>query len=95
MIAEVKDVPKGSGTIAGTSGDAHVVSQTNDGTVACFSAVCPHEGCLCNRVQDDKAVCPCHGSMFDVFTGEVTRGPAQSGLARVETTVSNGKVIAK
>lgn len=95
VVAQVSEIPKGGGTIAGTAGDAYVVSQTNDGEVACFSAVCPHEGCLCNRVQGDQAVCPCHGSTFDVFTGEVTRGPAQSGLARVETTVSKGQVIAK
>lgn len=95
VITSVSEVPKDGATIAGTAGDAYVVSQTADGKVACFSAVCPHEGCLCNRVVDNKAVCPCHASAFDVFTGEVTRGPAQTGLARVETTVSGGKVIAK
>lgn len=95
VIADVSDIPKGGATITGTSGDAYVVSQTDDGKIACFSAVCPHEGCLCNRVQGEQAVCPCHGSTFDVFTGAVNQGPAQSGLAKVETTVSNGKVIAK
>ncbi|MFZ1361678.1 MAG: Rieske (2Fe-2S) protein [Candidatus Nanopelagicales bacterium] len=95
VVTEVSEVPKNGATIANTSGDAYVVSQTSDGKVACFSAVCPHEGCLCNRVVDNKAICPCHGSAFDVFTGDVTRGPAQTGLAKVETTVSGGKVIAK
>lgn len=95
VVAEVSEIPKNGATISGTSGDAYVVSQTADGKVACFSAVCPHEGCLCNRVVDNKAICPCHGSAFDVFTGDVTRGPAQTGLAKVETTVSGGQVIAK
>lgn len=95
VIAQVSEVPKGGATIAGTDGGAFVVSQTQAGAIACFSAVCTHQGCLCSRVVDNKAVCPCHGSSFDVFTGAVVRGPAQQPLAKIETKVTNGQIVAK
>jgi len=38
--------------------------------------------------------CPCHGSVFDAFTGEVLRGPAQAPLAPVPVTVSGQDVVA-
>lgn len=94
-IIAISKVPTDGAVIQGTDGDAFVVSKTRAGDVACFSAICPHEGCLCNRVEGDQAVCPCHGSSFDVFTGEVTKGPATTGLAKVESYVEGDQVFAR
>jgi Rieske Fe-S protein len=38
--------------------------------------------------------CPCHGSIFDAFTGAVVQGPAQRPLGKVEVSVSGQDVVA-
>jgi 3-phenylpropionate/trans-cinnamate dioxygenase ferredoxin subunit len=46
-----------------------------------FGDACTHEGCpLSEGTFDDRVAevtCPCHGSVFDVETGEPVGGPAQ------------------
>lgn len=44
-----------------------------------FQDTCTHRGCaLTDGTLNGSAVtCPCHGSVFDVTTGEVLRGPAR------------------
>ena len=44
-----------------------------------FGDTCTHQGCsLANGDLEATIVtCPCHGSQFDVTTGEVVRGPAR------------------
>jgi thiosulfate dehydrogenase (quinone) large subunit len=67
------------------TGDPSLVIRPEAGTLVAFDAVCPHAGCI---VQYDAAdqiiVCPCHGSEFNANTGEVERGPAVSGLQKIE-----------
>ena len=40
---------------------------------------CTHEGCSLSdgRLDGTTVTCPCHGSQFDVTSGEVLRGPAE------------------
>lgn len=38
--------------------------------------------------------CPCHGSKFDVTTGEAIHGPATVPLPEVPVTARGGKLIA-
>jgi 3-phenylpropionate/trans-cinnamate dioxygenase ferredoxin component len=49
-----------------------------------FGDACTHEGCpLSEGGLDDRTAevtCPCHGSVFDVETGEPVGGPARDAL---------------
>jgi 3-phenylpropionate/trans-cinnamate dioxygenase ferredoxin subunit len=49
-----------------------------------FGDECTHQGCSLSEGDfDDRAgtlECPCHGSVFDVETGEPIEGPAQDAL---------------
>ena len=60
------------------------------GTLHAFGDTCTHLQCSLaeGRLDGTVVTCPCHGSRFDVTTGEVLRGPAQepvrSYAARVE-----------
>jgi cytochrome b6-f complex iron-sulfur subunit len=57
------------------------LSHTENGTFALYK-VCTHLGCLYNwKDQDDKFVCPCHGSQFQK-NGEYIQGPAPRSLDR-------------
>ena len=85
------DVPVGGGTILADS--AVVVTQPTAGTFKAFSSICTHQGCPVTKVQDGKIECPCHGSMFDISTGEPTAGPARKALAAKTATVDGSNVV--
>lgn len=81
-----QDVPVGGGIVDQDHGA--VVTQPVEGQFKAFSATCTHEGCLVNRVERGTIYCPCHGSTFDVATGEVVNGPATKPLASRAVKVS-------
>lgn len=85
-----EQVPVGGAAIVSVGDTAYVVAQPTAGNFIAHSAVCPHQGCLCNEVVGANAVCPCHGSEFDVESGAVKRGPAAQPLAPATVTVTNG-----
>lgn len=91
-VAAAADVPVGSGVKVDTGGVQAVVGQPTAGTFTAFSPVCPHQGCQVNP-SGKTYVCPCHNSVFDMTTGDVTGGPAASGLTSYPVTVKGGRVI--
>ncbi len=93
VVTSAAKVPVGGAEIATAGGKGYVVSQQTAGELECYSAVCPHEGCLVSHIQNNQALCPCHGSRFNVFSGAVEQGPAQTGLTKVSVTVSGGNVV--
>ncbi|UQA96097.1 Rieske (2Fe-2S) protein [Streptomyces halobius] len=74
--------------------DRLVVSQPAKGEFKCFSAKCTHAGCVLTEIEKKQGTCPCHGSRFDVTTGEVIQGPASDPLPEVPVKAENGKLIA-
>ena len=60
------------------------------GALHAFDDTCTHLQCSLaeGELEGTVVTCPCHGSQFDVTSGEVLRGPAQkpvqSYAARVE-----------
>lgn len=70
------------------------LSNTDEGVVALYK-VCTHLGCLYDwRVEEDKFVCPCHGSQFEK-DGDYIRGPAPRSLDRfiIQVVSPEGEVI--
>lgn len=58
-----------------------------------YSAKCTHLGCRINKIENDKLICPCHGSEFDL-NGKVIKGPATAPLKKLNyTTDTNTKEI--
>lgn len=83
-------VPLGGGKILE---DAKIVlTQPRKGTFKAFTAICTHQGCTLNRVEDNVIHCPCHGSAFHATTGKVKNGPAKAPLKEYPLTVRNGRI---
>jgi 3-phenylpropionate/trans-cinnamate dioxygenase ferredoxin component len=64
---------------------------TVSGAFYAFGDTCTHQGCSLaqGKLDGTTVTCPCHGSQFNVTTGDVMRGPArepvQSYSVRVES----------
>ncbi len=89
QLAALADVPVGGGLVLA---DQHVVLTRSGDEVHAFSATCTHQGCTVDGVTDGRITCPCHGSVFDATTGKVVQGPATTGLAPVDVTVTAGEI---
>ncbi|MFE2329722.1 Rieske (2Fe-2S) protein [Streptomyces sp. NPDC059385] len=85
-IAKAADVPVGGGTVL--KEEKLVVTQPTAGSFRCFSAVCTHQGCLVNKVENGTIDCPCHGSKFEVADGAVAHGPATKPLPEKKINVA-------
>ncbi|MGH9251526.1 MAG: Rieske (2Fe-2S) protein [Acidimicrobiales bacterium] len=80
-VAKIEDVPPGTARVV-TAGNRLLALVNVDGTFYAVDNECTHRGSdlgegEINPDWDDWALeCPLHGSVFDVRTGEVLRGPA-------------------
>lgn len=84
-LAKKADIPVGGGKIFDSA--KVVITQPTAGEYKAFSAVCTHQGCTVSGVADGTINCACHGSKFDIATGDVKSGPATSGLPTKSVTV--------
>lgn len=88
-ITKPSDVQEGKLAAYDVNG-ARVAIANVDGTFFAFGDVCTHARCsLAEGELDGTTVtCPCHGSQFDVTSGEVLNPPAPEPVpvyrARVE-----------
>ncbi|WP_406412721.1 Rieske (2Fe-2S) protein [Streptomyces halstedii] len=71
-----------------------VVSCPAKGQYKAFSAQCTHAGCVLDKVEGNEGNCPCHGSRFDMTTGEALHGPATVPLPAVPVKVEGGRLVA-
>jgi nitrite reductase/ring-hydroxylating ferredoxin subunit len=65
-----------------------------DGEVYAIGDLCTHAGCSLAKGQLDgtTVTCSCHGSQFDVTTGEVLRGPAAEPVPSYRVKIERGVV---
>lgn len=80
-VGKAADLPAAGSTPVNLPKVKLWVSNTEQGVTALYK-VCTHLGCLYNwRDQEQKFVCPCHGSQFSL-DGEYIQGPAPRSLDR-------------
>jgi nitrite reductase/ring-hydroxylating ferredoxin subunit len=77
--------------VAGTTVD---IANAN-GQLYAIDDTCTHMGCsLATGTLDGTVVtCRCHGSRFDVTSGDVIRGPAEEGVRSRQVEVQNGDLM--
>jgi nitrite reductase/ring-hydroxylating ferredoxin subunit len=76
-------------------GDSDVALASVEGAWLAFDDECTHHACpLHDGVLDGATIeCECHGSIFDLRTGEALRGPATEPIRLHATEVRDGRVF--
>ncbi len=83
------------GEVNGYSIGERQVSVANvEGDLHAFDDVCTHQQCSLSEGDLDGPIieCPCHGSRFDITTGEAVTGPATDPVDVFEVREQDGEL---
>lgn len=80
-IENATDIPAGEMRVFDVAGTKVNIAGVG-GQLHAFDDTCTHKACSLakGKLDGTTVTCPCHGSQFDVTTGEVLRGPAQQSV---------------
>ena len=67
-----------------------VIINKNKDKLEIYSARCTHLGCMINHIENDRLVCPCHGSSY-LSDGSVFKGPSKEPLKKLSHTIDQEK----
>jgi glycine/D-amino acid oxidase-like deaminating enzyme/nitrite reductase/ring-hydroxylating ferredoxin subunit len=88
-LDSIKQIAPGTGATLREGLKKIAVYKDEQGNIHCYSAVCPHLGCIVKWNPGEKSWdCPCHGSRFNI-EGQVLNGPAISPLTPIEKSLKN------
>lgn len=91
VIAE-KDLTEGEAKFFEYAGSSAVLVRRRDGSLAAFSAVCTHLGCIVQWQKDSQDfLCPCHAGHYSA-DGLVTAGPPPKPLPKIPFSVAGGNI---
>jgi len=82
----------GDGELAAFDAAGERVAVANvSGQLHAFGDTCTHVGCSLagGSLDGTVVICPCHGSRFDVTTGQLLRGPAQTPVRSYSVRIEN------
>jgi len=96
-VASLPEIAQGSVKGVNFKGERIAIFNLG-GEIFATTDVCTHEGCLISDnhiIEDDgKTVeCTCHGSHFNIKTGEVTGPPAAESLKTYKVKVEGEEVF--
>jgi nitrite reductase/ring-hydroxylating ferredoxin subunit len=95
-VARIDDLGEGHMRVFEVRGTGIAVANV-DGTFYAFDDTCTHAGCSLaeGKLDGTTVICPCHGSVFDVRSGAVLKGPARKPVETYETRVGDGGLEVK
>ena len=92
-VAAAADVPDGE-VVPARSGEVFLALVRDGDTVYALDDNCTHEECPLSDgiVTGTELTCFCHGSVFDLRTGEALTGPALESVRTYPVRVQDGEV---
>jgi 3-phenylpropionate/trans-cinnamate dioxygenase ferredoxin component len=92
-VAGVDDLEEGELRVFDVRGATIAVANVA-GTFYAFDDTCTHLQCSLagGNLAEAIVICPCHGSEFDVRSGEVLQGPARESVETYETRIEGGSL---
>ena len=94
-VGKAEEVAEGDAKAFSVGGQEIAVARAG-GTLYGFSDICTHRQCnlsLGGEIDGASITCECHGSMFDMTTGEVLGGPATEPIATFPVREENGELL--
>ncbi len=93
-VGTIRDIPPGQLRAFGV-GRARVAIANAAGELHGIDDTCTHMGCslATGELSGTIVTCACHGSQFDVTTGEVLRGPADESVGTWVVRVEGDEVL--
>lgn len=91
-VGSAGDVGEGEARSFSVRGSEIAVARVN-GELLAFNDICTHRGCNLatgGEIDGTTIECECHGSVFDMKTGEVVEGPAEEPVAVYEVREEGG-----
>lgn len=91
-VGKADEIAEGDATAFDVNGEQVAVSRVK-GELRAFSDICTHRGCnlsLGGEIDGTTIECECHGSVFDMVTGEVINGPATEPIATFPVSDEGG-----
>jgi len=73
----LKDIPEGF------SYHHDYLIRRKSGAIEVYSTKCTHLGCQLKLAENDRLICPCHGSEFNPEKGNALKGPAEKPLEKL------------
>jgi 3-phenylpropionate/trans-cinnamate dioxygenase ferredoxin subunit len=93
-VALTKDL--GDGEMMGVeAGGKEIVVANLQGKYSAIGNRCTHMSCLLSdgSFVGENVTCPCHGSVFDIRTGNAVRGPAKKPEPVFQVRVEGDQVL--
>ena len=92
-VAKANDLAEGELRAFDVTGTSVAVANVG-GALYAFGNICTHRRCPLAKGELDgtTVTCPCHGSMFDVTTGAVLRGPAEEPVGSYAVRVEGEEI---
>lgn len=92
---EIQDLAEGTLLLSRASNGDKVAVARIDGVYHAVSDRCPHLGCSLAkaRLEATTLTCHCHGSQFDVRTGELLGGPSKRAVSTYDVSVDADTVV--
>jgi 3-phenylpropionate/trans-cinnamate dioxygenase ferredoxin component len=93
-IASTKDLLAGKMMGVENSGQKILIANV-DGSYYGIGNICTHRGCKLSEgnLNGENVQCPCHGSVFNVKTGAVVKGPAKNPEKSFKVRVDGDAVL--
>jgi len=78
-----------------TINDKKILLANVNGNYFAIGDVCTHRGCQLSKgkLQGETVVCPCHGSTYDLKTGNFVKGPTVKPEPKYELKVENNDIL--
>jgi len=94
-VGRADEIAEGEAKAYPVNGQEIAVSRVS-GALYAFSDICTHRQCnlsLGGEIDGTSITCECHGSMFDMTSGEVLEGPATEPIATFPVREENGDLL--
>jgi len=93
-LASINDA-KPNSMMGVTINDQKILLANVNGNYYAIGDKCTHRGCQLSKgkLQGETVVCPCHGSTFDLKTGNFVKGPTKKPESAYELKVENNDIL--